>query len=779
MMVAVVCGVAGRPGLAPAASEDATFEYPVRMLDAFDGDGSCWRGMDANGVWRDELGLTTGARVTPEVWLVGPPPSPLSAVTIPQDHWIHLAFSGQIADRDGPDIVLLESGMMGEQALIFVTDGADQEYVTALAAAEQTGQQDISRIELDLSANPSPFVARGLRIVGVDMGGGSPGFDLASVQARISHRCEAKATCPNPPSGSTGIESSVQLSWTPSCAGGEQGVYFSDVESEVQSRSAAASYPLLTAAVNTFQPPRVQLGRTYYWCIDSLAPKTGNVVSAGNVWSFALSSRFVIDDFEEYLDSTLRPGSWECSGWWDAYVGAATSHTCDHFLSLEYSYTHADYSEAARRFDPPQDWTSQGATVLQLLLRGILPAPLEAQMYVSVTDGTHERLVPYDASIDIDSDTDWYAWRIPLEEFDGVDLAHVEGMTIGIRPQSVQPSQPYRGMLSITEISLCPVHCSPCAARHSPCVTLCPVDGITGEPCPMDQWPAADLNHDCTVDYRDVSLLADNWLRTPTKTCAVAAPNEPALWYTFDGHTEDSAGSANGWLQGRARFAPGKYGQAVRFAYRGDAVTVPDAAKVFGGITTAITIAFWQYGDDSSHLNDTLCCSNYEYGKSNPAISINLGCWENPGRYRWDCGYPWSITNRVAGRHKDKREWTGRWNHWAFTKDTRVESDGATGRMEIYLNGQLYDSRSGTDSPITKITSLEIGSGWYGGYDGLIDDFRIYNYALSPAEVAWLATDGTGVIEYRTAADLDATDRVALHDFALLAAQWLQDSLWP
>ena len=67
--------------------------------------------------------------------------------------------------------------------------------------------------------------------------------------------------------------------------------------------------------------------------------------------------------------------------------------------------------------------------------------------------------------------------------------------------------------------------------------------------------------------------------------------------------------------------------------------------------------------------------------------------------------------------------------------------------MEIYLNGELYDSRTGTDSPITNITSFEIGSGWYGRYDGLIDDFRIYDYALSPAEVAWVATHGTGTIE--------------------------------
>jgi hypothetical protein len=773
--------LAGSSGMAPANGGDTTLEYPVRMLDAFDADDSCWRGMDANGVWRDELGSTTGARVSPEVWLVGPPPSNVSAVSIPDDHWVHLVFSGRLADSSGPDIILLESGKMGEQALVFVTDGADQEYAAALATAEQSGQQDMSRIELDLSTNPSPFVARGVRIVGVDMGGGSPGFDLASVQARISNQCELKSVCPNPPSGSADIESDVRLSWTPACPNGGQRVYFSDVESQVQSRSAEASCLHLPSDANRCQPPHVQLGRTYYWCVDSLAFQDANVVFAGDVWSFAVADRLVVDDFEEYLTSGLVPGPWECSGWWDAYIGAATSQTCDHFLTLEYYYDDADHSEAVRRFDAPQDWAEHGAAMLQLLLRGTPPSPQIAQMYVSITDGEREQLVPYDATTDIDSDTDWYAWRIALDDFNGVDLSHVQGLTIGIRPGSVQPGLPRWGMISVTEVSLCPASCSLCAASHASCVTLQAQKDAGDGQHGAAQGPTADLNGDCIVDGRDMKLLSGDWLRTPTETLTVATPNEPVLWYTFDGHVNDSAGSANGLLQGRAHFEPGKYGQAIEFTYRGDVVTIPDAARVFAQTSEAITIAFWQYGNDSSHLNDTLCCSDYEYGRSDPVISINLGCWERPGQYRWDCGYPWSIANRVAGHHADTIEWTGRWNHWAFTKDIRVTSNGQKGRMEIYLNGRLYDSRTGTNSPITDLKSFEIGSGWYGRYDGLLDDFRIYNYALSPAEVAWLATNGTGVVEYPTpvAGNLDAAGRVNLHDFALLAAQWLQNTLRP
>lgn len=101
--------------------------------------------------------------------------------------------------------------------------------------------------------------------------------------------------------------------------------------------------------------------------------------------------------------------------------------------------------------------------------------------------------------------------------------------------------------------------------------------------------------------------------------------------------------------------------------------------------------------------------------------------------------------------------------------------------MQIYLNGLLYDSRAGAGSPVSGITAFEIGSGWYGGYDGLIDDFRIYNYALSQPEVAHVATNGTGIFEQplMIPADLNNDDRIDFSDFALLADDWLDNQLWP
>ena len=143
--------------------------------------------------------------------------------------------------------------------------------------------------------------------------------------------------------------------------------------------------------------------------------------------------------------------------------------------------------------------------------------------------------------------------------------------------------------------------------------------------------------------------------------------------------------------------------------------------------------------------------------------------------YHWDCGRPWSFDNKLSGKHRYASEWMGRWNHWAFTKDAEA------GTMQIYLNGVLYNSLAGAYTPISGITSFEIGSGWYGGYDGLIDDFRIYNYALSQPEIVHVATNGTGIFDQllMTPADLNDDNKIDFADFALFADHWLENQIWP
>jgi hypothetical protein len=744
---------------ATAQAAGTAFEYPSALLDIYDAGQTYWVGMGLSGEYI--------AHVIPEQWLVGPPPSGYSAVTFPTDQWVDLLFSGRIVDGDGNDIELIEWGRAGEQALVFLTDGDSQEYLVDLVRASSAGGQLATDIGLKFPTTTLPFVPRAIRVVPLDDRGASPGFDVANVRATVSHECGAGALNSNPVSGAARVRPEATLDWTPGCQAREHVIYLGTNESQVIAAAAEVWCRTQPRDANVFDPCGLMLGRTYYWRIDEVMPDDSIV--AGPVWHFTVADHILIDDFEAYNDTgdltvpwTKPTGPSGDNRMWPCLQSGATIYrSWQQSLACMYYFDGRDFSEVYRSFARPQDWFQTGVRVAEVWLYGSSANSTAGEMYVSITDGQGRRETAPFAISDVTTFTrsEWTVCRASLAGFSTVDLRDVRGIGIGLRLPEGAPDTQNWGTVYLDDVTL----------RSTLCLD--------------SERPSADTNGDCVIDYADIRRMASQWLVSRTNTYPVAEPNWPILWYEFNYNTMDSAGNTSGQIEGRPAYVAGKHGQAIAFRNTGDVIKLPPdrVADLFARTRQAITIAFWQISDDSTHLNDTLCCSNYTYGQSDPSIAINLGCWKNPGQYRWDCGTPWSFENRVAGRHQDKLEWTGRWNHWVFTKDTRVGPAEAKGRMEIYLNGVLYDSRTGTDSPIEGITSFEIGQGWYGRYDGLIDDFQIYDYALSAPEVAYLASDGTGILEATIplAADLDYNGFVDFNDYARLASLWLSEGLWP
>ena len=188
-------------------SKEISFEYPYDLLDVYNPYGDCWTGMDVEGRWP--------VIVVPEELLVGPPPSELSGVTIPIDHWIELKFRGNLVDGTGDDIFIVERDPVGEQALIFLTDGFGQEFLLGLAAVPDNGGRGLTEIGFDLAGIFPPFVPSAIRVVGVDLRGGSPGFDLAHVRARIHFDCGHTACDPSPADGAKNVPIDTILNFTP------------------------------------------------------------------------------------------------------------------------------------------------------------------------------------------------------------------------------------------------------------------------------------------------------------------------------------------------------------------------------------------------------------------------------------------------------------------------------------------------------------------------------------------------------------------------------------
>ncbi|UCG57639.1 MAG: LamG domain-containing protein [Phycisphaerales bacterium] len=732
---------------------EGVFAYPYYLLDAYNPENDCWKGMGADGIWP--------VPVVPGRWLVGRPPSDVSGVTVPVDHWVELQFRGQIVDGPGHDIFLIEWGRLGEQALVLITDGYDQEYLLDVATASDAGGHLPTEISFDVSGISLPFSPRAIRLVALDLGGGSPGFDVGNVRARISSSCGDTACNPDPADGARDVYPDAVLSWSPGRFADQHAVYFGLAPGDIDLDAVSVYDVVPLQDANTYDPCGLELGKTYYWRIAEVNEANAESPWIGDLWSFTAVGCIVVDDFESYDgDEAKLYDNWR--GIDQAAISvverdANPVHNCFQSMYFYYYYDSVFYSEAVRTFTVPQDWISGGVKALEVFFHGTATNEGSGQMYVAISDGDANTVIPYSGHADDLQKEVWQNWRIDLQNLAGVDLGRVESISIGFRTSPSEPAGFGTGVVYFDDIVLCGSRCLP------------------------EHRCGADLNADCSVDFADLDRMTAGWLDRSDIVDPIVGPNTPLAWYKFDGDPNDSVGTAHGRPRGNPSYAPGVYGQAISFDGDVNSVSIPGAADLFSGINAGITIAFWQYGADSAHRNDTVCCSNYEYGVLNPTVAINLGCWRDPGRYNWDCGRPWSFGGRLSGEHQYKSEWAGQWNHWAFTKDTRVGSGSDKGRMQIFLNGRLHDSRTGTTSPITGIDYFEIGSGWYGGYDGLIDDFRIYDYALSEAEVAHVATDGTGVFSQpaMSPADLDADDDIDFGDFAILADSWLEEQFWP
>jgi RNA polymerase sigma-70 factor (ECF subfamily) len=155
----------------------AEFEYPNELVGAYDPGGDGWQGVEGNNKFL--------VPVEPGQWLVGEPSKDRTLVVLPVKHWVELKFAGKIVDGPGNDIILVEWDAAGERAGIYLTDGVGNEYLLGIARAGSSRQPSRTEIGFDISGISLPFEPCAVRIVGINIGGWTNGFDLGSVRARI------------------------------------------------------------------------------------------------------------------------------------------------------------------------------------------------------------------------------------------------------------------------------------------------------------------------------------------------------------------------------------------------------------------------------------------------------------------------------------------------------------------------------------------------------------------------------------------------------------------
>lgn len=207
-------------------------------------------------------------------------------------------------------------------------------------------------------------------------------------------------------------------------------------------------------------------------------------------------------------------------------------------------------------------------------------------------------------------------------------------------------------------------------------------------------------------------------------------------WFRGDGNAQDSTGRSSGTLNGNVSFAPGEVGQAFNFGGAGY-VALPASADLVGSV--AFTVSAWV---KTTAANGVIIqqrdASNFN-GEYVLAVSNGLANFWAYGNGQLDFNFS---SSRAIN--------DGQWH-----QVTAVRS--ASGAGQIYIDGVLSASASGTIEPLGSNMNVYIGADVraiaFGDpplyFTGLIDDVAVFNRALTPAEVQTIATTSSAVTDER------------------------------
>jgi hypothetical protein len=435
------------------------------------------------------------------------------------------------------------------------------------------------------------------------------------------------------------------------------------------------------------------------------------------------------------------------------------------------------YSEIESISLEPNDWTifDQKLKLLSLWFYGQSgnAATVTEQMYVYLKDNDgNEFQVKYgDADWEDMTDVqieDWQEWLIPLSRFstNDVNLANLDNLCIGFGIRGWGASAGM-GVVYFDNIRVYPPICD--LSLRAP--------------------PEADLNDDCEVDYEDVKIMADEWLEVDVNLSPVQPPSEANLvgWWKLDegagSIVTDYAGYDNNGvietIDVNAWWVSGYDGNALEFD--GGRVRVPDTVALRS--MQQVSVCAWIYYSDRQRAARVVVKGADD--KESYEIEISdedtLVFHVRDGN-DYDIGGD-SYENYPAESEDDTPLDRDEWIHVAGTYDGNS--------VRCYVNGELMDKNDDPNNEIPFLSQdtndLAIGNRSDDKdhkFVGKIDDVRIYNYGLSAEEVAYIATDETGIFTVHSAANLyndeDLGNRaVNLRDFAELAKGWLEKKFWP
>ena len=290
---------------------------------------------------------------------------------------------------------------------------------------------------------------------------------------------------------------------------------------------------------------------------------------------------------------------------------------------------------------------------------------------------------------------------------------------------------------------------------------------------------AGDLNQDGKVDYEDVAILSWEWLCENTGV----SPDEPVAWWKFD-ETEgsvayDSTGNHFPAVvvgQADGIWDPDGIIDGCMYFQGSHALYADPEAFTAVAISSEVTISMWVYYETEATsrgflfqagwpgaFDEVFSCRSASFSETtNEPHRFVVGRIQNDDdteamdELYCSCSSPTNFLNR--------------WMHICVTRDS-------SGLIRVYHDGKPAASKDNANYPLGGIVNFSIGGNAYTGWtrfsSGKIDDFRIYDYALSRIEIMSLvyqATSGSSE-PYTLKSDIVEDGKIDFKDFAALASE--------
>ena len=577
------------------------------------------------------------------------------------------------------------------------------------------------------------------------------------------------STVPKEDKSNCGFGPTLQWTAAPAATGNHYvyfGTSFADVNgATTSSPEYKASLPLGTTSY-TLSLASVTQGQAYYWRVDETVG--ANIIKAENVWPFSVGNLTMLDNFNNYADDTAIQAVW-----------GGNSAVADGNMIIDYNPAQNAVSANISALLCSNDISANAMLVLMVKGHDNMKEPNNFYVKLESNNGAQSGIVHFREPNALNQQLyePMILWPIALQSFasQGVVLTNVTKITIGIDNGSGGPPGD-TGTVTINDVRVDHPWCNSTMAELIP----------------------ADFTKDCYVDMADLDLLATNWLTQSTVVTAVAPStlsSKRILWYKFDegsGNPADSSGNGyNGLISYPFAWGgPGSGHDGTNCFHPNnlDRVTIPIAAiNDHNTIGAESTVSFWLKDPGQTDADSEIL----QIGRDSNVIGIWSGAtgafsylagWDSNNGWGDNLQYPTQQNFTNPDHPQDK------WVHFAFVKNVSGYY------QKIYRNGRLIALNDNATAPeTTKLDTTNnfatLGawrwSGGYGGYyDGYIDDFRIYNYALSPGEVLYLAVEGGTATSpmtqgLLTPADATGDNKVDFYDFAVMAKYWLQNVVWP